>query len=59
MKFKPTYVKHKEFEEIKRIVPHNSLLDYPDFNKQFKIHTDARNLQLGMIIIQEGKLISL
>ena len=36
----------------------NNLLAYPDFNDKFKIHTNARYLQLLSVIIQEGKLIS-
>ena len=35
------------------------LLDYTDFNEEFKIHINARNLQLGAIISQNGKLIAL
>jgi RNase H-like domain found in reverse transcriptase len=30
-------------------------LAYPDFNKPFKIHTDASHYQLGAVISQEGK----
>ena len=42
-------------EEIKPIVARNYLLAYPDFNKRFEIHTNARNFQLGAVISQEGK----
>ena len=34
------------------------LLNYPDSNEGFKIHTDARNFQLGAVIIQNGKPIT-
>ena len=51
VKCKWTYVKHKAFEDIKRTVAHNNLSDYPDFNAQFYIYTDARNFQLGVFII--------
>ena len=34
------------FEKIKRIVARGTLLDYRDFNEEFKIHTDASKLQL-------------
>ena len=30
----------------------NNVLDYTDFNKLFKIHTDASNFQLETLIIQ-------
>ena len=35
--------------------PNNTLLAYPNFNGEFKIHTNARNLQLGAFISQKGK----
>ena len=47
-------VKQYAFEKIKRIVACDTLLTYPDFNETFKIHTDARNFQLGVVIIQKG-----
>ena len=34
------------------------LLDYPDFNAPFEIHTDASKLQLGTVISQKGKPIA-
>ena len=37
----------------------NTLLAYPDFNEEFKIRTDASDLQLGAVIIQKFKPISL
>ena len=33
VKLKWTEVEQREFEKIKRIVAHNILLDFPDFNK--------------------------
>ena len=36
----------------------DTLLTYPGFNESFKIHTDARNLKLGAVILQKGKPIS-
>ena len=45
------------FKEIKRIVACNTLLEYPDFNKEFKIHTNASDFELGSVIIQKGKTI--
>ena len=34
------------------------LLDYPDFNAPFEIHTDASKLQLDAVISQKGKPIA-
>ena len=36
----------------------NTLLDYTDFNEEFKIHTNASDLQLGEVISQKGKPIT-
>ena len=36
---------------------HNTLLDDLDFNESFKIHTNVRYFQLGVVIIKKGKLI--
>ena len=36
----------------------DNLLAYTDFNKEFKINTDASKLQLGAVIIQKSKPIS-
>ena len=40
IKFKWTKIKQDSFDENKRIVDHDTLLAYPDFNEVFKIHTD-------------------
>ena len=53
--FKWTYAEQKGFDETKQKVTHYALLIYPDFNKHFDIHTDARKLQLGAVISQDGK----
>ena len=37
---------------------HNTFLAYMDFNKRFKVYTNASNFQLGVIINQEGKQIA-
>ena len=59
MKFKWTKTEQDNFEEIKRIVAHDTLLAYPDFNEKIKIHTDASKVQLGAVIIQNDKPIDL
>ena len=47
------------FEKIKWIVAHNVLLGLPNFNREFKIHTNDINFQLGEFISQYGKTIDL
>ena len=42
VKFKWTKTKQDTFDEIKRNLSRNNLLAYPDFIKEFKIHTDTR-----------------
>ena len=45
----------KCFDVIKRVIGREVLLDYPDFNAPFEIHTDASKLQIGAVIPQKGK----
>ena len=59
VKFKWTEVEKRAFDDIKQAFAHDKLLAYPDFNKRFDTHIDAINYQLGPLIIQEGKQISL
>ena len=54
-----TQVEQDAFDKIKRIVAHDTLLTYPDFNETFKIHTDASTFQLGALISQKGKPVAL
>ena len=51
-------VKQDAFDKIKRIVARNTLLNYPGFNEEFKIHTDASTFQLGAVVIQKVKPIA-
>ena len=53
-----TKIEQDAFDEIKRIVDRTTLLTYPGFNENFKIYTDASNLQLGAVILQKGKPIA-
>ena len=46
VKFEWTNIVQDALEEIKRIVTRDTLLPYPDFNEEFKTHTDARNIQI-------------
>ena len=57
-KFKWTKVEQDVFDKIKRIVARNTLLNYPDFNENFKIHTNASEFQLGVVISQKVKPIA-
>ena len=57
--FKWTEVKQDAFDEIKRMVAHDTLLTYLDFNEASKIHTDASKFQLGAVISQKVKSIAL
>ena len=41
-------------EEIKQIAAHDTLWAYTYFNEEFRIHTDARDFQLGEVISQNG-----
>ena len=59
MKVKFKWTKKKTFNEIKRIVAHDNLLTYTEFNKEFKIHTDDSDFKLGAVIIHKVKLIAL
>ena len=50
VKFKWTKIEQDDFDEIKRIVERKTLLTFPGFNEEFKIHTDASDFQLGAVI---------
>ena len=48
-------IHQKAFDKIKMVLSKETLLRYPDFTKEFKIHTDASQSQIGAVIAQEGK----
>ena len=56
--FKLTYVEHKAFGEIRRIVACDILLIKLDINKCFDVHTDSSDSQIGALISQDGKPIT-
>ena len=58
VKFKWTEIENNAFEEAKRVISKDVLLSYPDFNKEFVIHTDASKYQLGACISQNGNPIA-
>ena len=43
------------FDTIKAILSSDMLLHYPDHNKPFHVYTDARDLQLGTVIVQDER----
>jgi len=45
----------KAFEGIKAIIARDVMLSYPCFSKEFIIHTDASDVQLGGVITQDNK----
>lgn len=51
-KLDPSYV--NSFEDLKTLLTTHPILKYPDFNKPFKINTDASKYALGAVLIQEG-----
>jgi RNase H-like domain found in reverse transcriptase len=47
-------LENRSFQKMKAIViAKETLLAYPDFNKQFEIHTDASHTQLGAVVSQD------
>ena len=57
-KFNWTEIEQKAFEDMKKIVGRDVLLSYPDFNKEFVVHTDASKYQLSAVISQNNKPIA-
>ena len=47
------------FDAINRIAARDTLSTYPEFNENFKIHTNDRKLQLGVVISHKVKPIDL
>ena len=46
------------FEKMKQIVAKEVILSYPNFSKDFEVHTDASDKQLGAVISQDHKPIA-
>ena len=57
-KFKRTKIEQDAFVEMKQIFACDNLLDYLDFNEEFKIHTNAIDFLLGSVIIHKAKKIA-
>ena len=47
------------FKELKRMVSDETLLSYPDWNITFVVHTNYSDKQLGYVISQNNKPITL
>jgi hypothetical protein len=58
VKYKCGPEQQKSFDEIKQKVIQETLLAFPDFEKEFHVYTDASNKQLGAVIMQEGKCLA-
>lgn len=52
----PNYI--MAFEKLKQLITEHPILRFPDFNKRFKLTTDASNFALGAVLSQEGHPIS-
>jgi hypothetical protein len=60
-KKKPWYwseVHQKAFDEIKSVMARDDLLAYPDYTQPFEVYADASSLQLGAVIVQNGRPIA-
>jgi transposase InsO family protein len=55
VKWKWTKEHQDAFEQMKALIAKETLLTFPDFSKEFEIHTDASKLQLGACVSQNGK----
>ena len=50
-----TNMYQKFFEEMKSVMTKETILNYPDFSKEFEIHNDVSDRQLGAVIAVEEK----
>jgi hypothetical protein len=55
IKYKWGPEQQRAFDEIKQKESQETLLAFPDFEKEFHVYNDASNKQLGAVIMQEGK----
>ena len=55
LKWKWGPTEQRAFDNIKRVMAKETLLHYPNFNKEFEIHTDASKYQIGAVITQGNK----
>ncbi len=55
---KKNLVHQKSFDEIKMVMAREIMLAYPDYNQPFEVYTDGSLLQLGVVIVQNGRPIA-
>ncbi|TBU05616.1 reverse transcriptase, partial [Hamiltosporidium magnivora] len=46
-----------EINEIKKSIGNNHRLHFPDYNKKFRLETDASDLGMGSVLMQDDKII--
>lgn len=56
--FKLTHGADNKFETLKQKVGELPILALPDFNKAFQVKCDASGSTIGILLCQEGKIIS-
>jgi len=42
------------FEDLKRAVIDDPVLQLPDYTKPFEVHTDASDYAIGGVLVQQG-----
>jgi len=47
-----------KFQDLKKLVSREMMLNYPDWSKPFEVHIGASDFQLGAVISQNNKLIA-
>ena len=53
--WKWTDVEQKAFDDMKKVMSRQTLLVYPNFSQPFHIFADGSKVQLGAVIMQNGK----
>lgn len=42
------------FNELKRLLSSAGVIKYPEFDKDFEVHTDANGFAIGDVLMQDG-----